>query len=440
MAVTITEIAQGSLAEHSGIKTGDLLLTINESEICDVLDYRFYMTEEQLTIGLQRGDKPYEVQLKKEEYEDLGLEFSSYLMDKQRFCKNKCIFCFVDQTPKGMRETLYFKDDDARMSFLFGNYITLTNLEDRDIERIIKMHISPINVSVHTTNPDLRTQMMANPKAGSSLAYIKTLTDHGIKVNTQIVLCPGVNDGAELERTLSDLGAMYPNLQSIACVPVGLTAHRETLYPLSPYTKEQAQEVIKIINRFGDAMAEQHGLRIAYPADEFFLKAEQAIPDYEYYGDFDQLENGVGLLALLGEEFSDALAMANDSEKTRTVSIATGEAAYEFMNTLAKKAEAVYPNLKVLVYKIINDFFGHNITVAGLVTGTDLLAQLEGKALGEELLLPTVMLRHEQDLFLDDVSVEELSKALQIPVKILAIDGFDLLSAMLDIEELYAME
>lgn len=300
MAVQIMAVVSGSPADKAGIRPGEKLTAINQNQIEDILDYQFYMTDKKLKIDLlDVNGAARRVTVRKGEYEELGLEFDSYLMDKQHHCKNKCIFCFVDQMPPGMRETLYFKDDDARLSFLFGNYITLTNMEQKDIDRIIKMHISPVNVSVHTMNPDLRQKMMLNPKAASSLDYLRQLAAAGIKINTQLVLCPGINDGAELVYSLKELGKLYPSVESIAAVPVGLTKYREGLFPLRPYTKEEAQEVIKTIHAFSDDFLQRKGVRMAYPADEFFLKAEMPIPDDAYYGEYNQLENGVGLLSLL---------------------------------------------------------------------------------------------------------------------------------------------
>ncbi|MEG1621358.1 MAG: DUF512 domain-containing protein, partial [Oscillospiraceae bacterium] len=392
------------------------------------------MTDNVLEIALESGN----LTIKKGEYEDLGLEFETYLMDKQHSCKNKCIFCFVDQMPKGMRDSLYFKDDDERMSFLFGNYITLTNLYDEDIERIIKMRISPVNISVHTTNPELRVKMMANPRAAETLSYIKRLTDAGIKVNTQLVLCPDINDGEELEKSLDDLGKLYPNLQTISCVPVGLTDYREGLHKLLPYTKEQASKTIEIIENFSGKMLDKNGERLAFPADEFFIKSGRALPDYEYYGEFNQLENGIGLLTMLEEEFNDACAMANKSDKTRNISIATGVAAYPFIKKYAEKAMSIFPNLKVKVYEIVNDYFGNNITVAGLVTGTDLINKLSEKDLGEELIIPSVMLKYHENMFLDSITIEEVSTKIKTKIKVIEPDGFELLGAMLDDEELFS--
>ena len=308
MAVRIGEIVKGSIAQKKKIGAGDVLISINGNEINDVLDYRFYINDTKLLLSLKTADgKSRLAVIHKDEFEDIGLEFETYLMDKQRSCKNKCIFCFIDQLPKGLRKSLYFKDDDSRLSFLFGNYITLTNLTDAEAERIIKMHISPVNISVQTMNPDLRVKMMANPKAGDSLKYLHKFVKAEIAINTQLVLCPKINDGKELERSLSELGALYPSVQSIAAVPVGLSDHREGLYPLKPYTKETAREVIGIIDKFNNKFKEEHGEIIAYAADEFYLKAELPMPDADYYNGFPQLENGVGMWALLESEFNEAL-------------------------------------------------------------------------------------------------------------------------------------
>lgn len=432
MAVKITGITPGSPAERAKIQSGDVLISINKNAITDVLDYRFYMTDTHLDLLLHNEAKEVRtVSLRKGEYDDLGLEFETYLMDKQMGCHNKCIFCFVDQTPKGMRPSLYFKDDDTRMSFLFGNYTTLTNLKDGDIERIIKMHISPINISVHTTNPDLRVEMMGNRYAGEKLRYIKMLTDNGIKVNSQLVLCPGINDGEELERSIRDLSALCPNLQSIAVVPVGLTKHREGLYPLRCFTAEEAKQVVETTERWGDLLAQNNESRIVYASDEFYLLAGLPIPEPEFYGDFDQLDNGVGLMALLEQEFNSALLQAGEFNEEKQITIATGELAYPMLCRFAQKIMDRFPTVKVGVEKIVNDFFGHTVTVAGLVTGQDLIAQLKGKDLGAELLIPSTMLRHEQDRFLDDVTREEVEEALSVTLTTTENDGFDLLEKIL---------
>ncbi|EOS58236.1 DUF512 domain-containing protein [Anaerotruncus sp. X29] len=430
MPVLIQSVQPGSYAARAGIQPGDTLAAIDGHPVNDLLDYRFYVTSRRIVLDLLRAGKTRSVQIRKGEYDDIGLEFETYLMDKQRSCKNKCVFCFVDQMPPGMRETLYFKDDDSRMSFLFGNYITLTNLTDGDIDRIIQMRISPVNISVHTTDPELRVRMMKNPRAASSLAYIRRLCDADIRVNSQLVLCPGYNDGPALERTLNDLGALYPNLQSIACVPVGLTRFREGLEPLRPYDRERARETIEIIHRFAGRMWETHGERVAYPSDEFFLKAELPVPEPRYYGAFDQLEDGVGTLALLREEFEDALADDPETSASGVLSTVTGEAAYPLIRELAEQVMRKHPGMQIRVHRIENRFFGEQITVAGLVTGRDILEQLGGITLGERLLLPSVMLRHERDRFLDDLTLNELEERLGVPAVPVDNDGAQLYGAM----------
>lgn len=435
MAVKITGIEPGSPAKRTRIKPGDTLISINGNAITDVLDYRFYMTDERLELLLCDQDKKvYRAKVKKEEYDDLGLEFETYLMDRQMGCKNKCAFCFVDQMPPGMRKSLYFKDDDTRMSFLFGNYTTLTNLKESDIRRVIKMHISPINVSVHTTNPELRVKMMGNPFAGEALKFIKLMTDHGIRVNSQIVLCPGLNDGPELERSLSDLGKLLPNLQSIAVVPVGLTKYRENLPALRGCTKEEAGQVIDILERWGDRFLKEFGARTAYASDEFYLTAGRPFPESSFYEDFAQLENGVGMIPLLRQEFEDALDdpdLPESSQVTGKITMATGVLAYPTLAEFAQRVMERYPNREIQVKRIVNDFFGESITVAGLVTGQDLIRQLEGSALGSSLLIPANMLRHEQDRFLDDVTLEEVRQRLDVSICPVENDGYALLERML---------
>lgn len=433
MAVKITGVWPGSPARRARIHKGDTLISINGNAITDVLDYRFYMTDETLEILLcDEQRKLRTVLVEKDEYDDLGLEFETYLMDRQMGCKNKCIFCFVDQTPPGMRQSLYFKDDDTRMSFLFGNYTTLTNLKESDIQRIIKMHISPINISVHTMNPELRVKMMKNPFAGKALDFIRMLTEGGIKVNTQMVLCPGYNDGEELEYSLSELAKLGPNIQSIAAVPVGLTRYREGLEPLRGFFPEEAKQVVSVLERWGDHFAEQYGTRMAYASDEFYILAGLPFPEYAFYEDFAQLENGVGMMTLMQHDFGQALEEQQEPlPAPRKVTVATGELAFPMMERFAKEVGERYSGAEVQVKKIVNDFFGHSITVAGLVTGQDLLAQLDGVELGEELLIPANMLRHEQDKFLDDVTLEQVRERLGVPVTPVENDGFELLSRML---------
>lgn len=435
--VRITEVEAHSRAVRAGILPNDVLVAINQNEIFDVLDYRFYLTESCITLSLLRDNAPFEVTIKKALYDDIGLVFETPLMDKKRTCANRCIFCFIDQLPKGLREPLYFKDDDARLSFLHGNYITLTNLRDRDIERIIKMHISPINVSVHTTNPQLRCEMMKNRRAGEVLGYLKRLADAGIRLCGQIVLCRGINDGAELTRTMRDLADLAPQMSSVSVVPAGLTRYREGLYPLTPFTAAESAAVIEQVNAFGDECERKHGSRIFCVADEFYLKAGLPLPEEAYYGDYEQIENGVGLLRSLMTEFADELDYLTDHTggntriSPRHVSLATGKAAAPTMRLLADLLEKRLDGIKISVWEIENSFFGPEITVAGLLTGTDMATSLRGKALGDELLIPAVTLRAEGDLFLDGMTPKELSDALGVPVTPVKNEGSALLAALI---------
>ncbi|MBQ2974470.1 MAG: DUF512 domain-containing protein [Clostridia bacterium] len=430
MAVLISGVQTGSIAQKKKISKGDRLISINGNEINDVLDYRFYINETKLILSLETADgKSKLAMIKKGEFEDIGLEFETYLMDKQRSCKNKCIFCFIDQLPKGLRKSLYFKDDDSRLSFLFGNYITLTNLTDSEAERIIKMHISPVNISIQTMNPELRVKMMANPKAGESLKYLYRFAEAGIAINTQLVLCPGINDGKELEFSLNELSKLYPAVQSIAAVPVGLSDHRDGLYPIEPYTEKTAGGTIDLIDRFNEKFKEEHGEIIAYAADEFYLKAKRKMPDAEYYNDFPQLENGVGMWALLKSEFEDALENCEITELDRRVTAVTGRAAYPLISALARKAEEKIKGLKVNVVAAENRLLGSMITVSGLLCGADIAAAVDGTDLGEELIIPPNCLRSEGDMFLDDMTVEELSDKLKIRITQNGPGGEDLLSA-----------
>ena len=434
MAVRITSVEPGSPARRARIHKGDTLISINGNAITDVLDYRFYMTDEHLEILLCDQEKKLRtVVVEKDEYDDLGLEFETYLMDRQMGCKNACIFCFVDQTPPGMRKSLYFKDDDTRMSFLFGNYTTLTNLKEGDIQRIIKMHISPINISIQTMNPALRVQMMKNPFAGESLKFVRMLTEGGIKINTQIVLCPGYNDGEQLEYSLSELAKLGPNVQSIAVVPVGLTRYREKLTALRGFFPQEAVEVVKTMERWGEYFCKEYGTRTAYASDEFYILAGKDFPPYEFYEDFAQLENGVGMMTLMQHDFAQALkeAQLEQSPAAHRCTIATGQLAFPMMQDFAERVQQAFPQVQVQVKKIRNDFWGPTITVAGLITGQDLLAQLEGLDLGSELLIPANMLRHEQDRFLDDLTLEQVQETLGVPVLPVENDAFELLARML---------
>lgn len=431
--VKISGVVSGSPAERAGVIPCDCLVSINNHPVRDVLDYMFYAAEENVTLEILRDSKPVAFTLKKGEYDDIGLEFDTFLMDSKQSCRNKCVFCFIDQMPPGMRETLYFKDDDARLSFLQGNYVTLTNLEQSDIDRIIRMKLN-INVSVHTTNPELRCRMMNNRFAGEKLKYIRQLAENGIMLNCQIVCCPGLNDGEELRRSLTDLGALMPNISSMAVVPVGLTRFRSGLYPLKPFDKKSAGETIDIIEEFQSQFLEKFGTRTVFPSDEFFLTAERELPEGSYYEDYPQYENGVGMLRSLIDEFKQALESAEWSGEKRSVSIACGYAPYKVISALAEKAEQKFPELCCHIYRIRNDFFGDTITVTGLITAQDLIAQLKEKPLGEELLISSSMLRAEGSVFLDDKTVSDVEKALNIRIKPVSNDGFELLDAIMGAE------
>lgn len=436
--VKITAVDPNSKSALAGIYVDDILIAINGNDIKDVLDYRFYLTERTVELTLQRDETVYSVSIKKGEYDDIGLEFETPLMDQKHSCQNRCVFCFIDQLPPGMRASLYFKDDDDRLSFLHGNYVTLTNLKQEDVDRLIKMHISPVNVSVHTTNPELRVKMMKNKHAGEVLGYLRQLADAGISLCTQIVLCKNLNDGAELDRSMRDLLTYYPALRSCAIVPVGLTKYREKLYPLEAFTKEDAREVIAQVNAFGDKCLRQHGTRLFYCADELYLRAELPLPDESYYEEYSQIENGVGMITSLSAEFETELEYLDDYlpdfHAPRHVSIATGVAAYPTIKALADALQSHVEGLQISVYCIKNHFFGESVTVAGLLTGKDVSEQLTGLDLGDELLFPAVMLKADEDIFLDDMTPAELSERLGgIPVYPSAGSGAELIRALLGI-------
>ena len=431
--VRITGVSARSRAHSAGLGTGDILVSINGHEISDVLDYRFYLTEKTLDIVYLRDGKKHAVTLKKDMYDDIGLDFETPLMDKKHSCENKCIFCFIDQNPPGMRESIYFKDDDSRLSFLHGNYITLTNLRDHDIERIIEMHMSPVNVSVHTTNPELRRMMMHNKRAGEVLGYLRRLADGGIKLRGQIVLCRNVNDGAELDRTMRDLYGLYPAMDSVSVVPAGMTAYRKGLYPLENFTDEECAGVVRQVTSFADGCERDCGERIFYPSDEFYLRGKVEFPPYETWGEFSQIENGVGMIASFDHELGCALEMLddNDRESVRDVSVATGEAAYDFICSMAGRISRECPSVKIRVFEIKNNFFGGGVTVTGLLTGQDLYEQLKDEELGDELILSSSMLRSEGDMFLDSATPEELSEKLGIKISFSDNDGASFLFSVL---------
>lgn len=431
MAVKIYDVTIGSHADKAGIKKGETLLSINSNEIVDVLDYRFYQVNRKLTLEVEDEDKNVRtVEMTKGEYEEIGLEFETYLMDKQHSCRNKCIFCFIDQLPKGMRESLYFKDDDSRLSFLFGNYITLTNITEHEIDRIIKMHISPINVSVHTTNPELRCKMMNNRFAGDTLKYLKRFADAGITLNCQIVSCPGINDGDELVRTLTDLENLGVNMTAI--VPVGLTRYRENLYPLVPYNKETAGQTIDIIEKMGDECVKKHGRRIFFPGDEFYLLAEREIPSPEFYEDFSALEDGIGMIAYLTDDVGWKLEELDaDESLCHKVTIACGEGVFPYMKRIMSMINEKFPNITINTRAIKNNFFGGGVNVSGLVTGGDLIDQLRDDDLGDRLIITSSMLRFENDLFLDDVSTDDVERELSVTLVPVNNNGNDLVEAVI---------
>ncbi|MBQ9085670.1 MAG: DUF512 domain-containing protein [Clostridia bacterium] len=437
--VTITDVLPRGRAAKAGILPGDVLHTINQKEIHDVLDYRFYLAEKDILLSLTRDGSPMEIRIRKQEYDDIGLDFETPLMDKKHSCENKCVFCFIDQLPKGMRSTLYFKDDDSRLSFLHGNYITLTNLHEKDIQRIIDMRISPVNISVHTTNPELRVKMMKNKRSGEVLSYMKMLADAGITLCCQIVLCKGLNDGEELARTMSDLAELAPAMESTSVVPAGLTRFRNGLYPLEPFTPEECAEVIRQINEFGDLCLKKYGSRLFFPADEFYIQANLPLPSDEFYEGYSQIQNGVGMITDLETGFEWEMENVDEYLRhfspPRRVSVATGVAAYEHIRALCDTLSDQIPGLEIQVYSIVNHFFGETITVAGLLTAKDMIEQLSGQPLGDELLFPDVCLRSEGDLFLDDLSPEDLSRALGVPVTPTRSDASDLITKLLGLHQ-----
>lgn len=429
----IRSVEDGSIAWELGVEPGDCLISINDKEIEDVFDYHYLVNDEELVLLIEKPDgEEWELEIEKDYEEDLGIEFEQGLMDEYRSCRNKCMFCFIDQMPKGMRETLYFKDDDSRLSFLQGNYITLTNMSDHDIERIVQYHLEPINISFHTTNPELRCKMLHNRFAGEALKKVQKLYEGGITMNGQIVLCKGINDGEELERSIRDMTAYLPHLQSVSVVPVGLTKFRDGLYPLEPFTKEEAREVLAIIHRWQNKIYEEYGTHFIHAGDEWYILAGEEMPEEERYDGYLQLENGVGTTRLLQNEFQEAFERISGDDRETEISLATGKLAYPYLKDMIGTLQTKYPHVTVHLYEIRNDFFGELITVAGLITGQDLKAQLSGKPLGSRLLLPCCMLRNGEEVFLDDVTLEELKETLQVQIDIVKSSGQDFIEAVLD--------
>lgn len=428
----VKSLIPGGIGEELGIEPGDKLLAINGSEIQDVFDYYYYEESEQLLLLIEKPDgEEWELEIEKDEDESLGIEFDQSLMDEYRSCRNKCMFCFIDQMPKGMRETLYFKDDDSRLSFLQGNYITLTNMSDHDVERIVKYRLEPINISFQTTNPELRCKMLYNRFAGEALKKVDILYRGQIEMNGQIVLCKGVNDGEELERTIRDLTGYLPYLKSVSIVPVGLTKYRDGLYPLEPFTKEDAREVLSVIHRWQEKIYQEHGIHMIHAGDEWYVLAEEEVPEEERYDGYLQLENGVGMMRLLFNEVQEALSAVTGDERQREISLATGRLMYPYIGKILEEIRKKFPNITTHLYAIRNDFFGERITVSGLITGQDLTGQLKGQPLGERLLLPCNMLKIGEPVFLDDFTLEEVENSLQVKTDIVKSSGQDLLDAVI---------
>lgn len=432
MAAKIIHVDSGSPAENCGIKPGEILISINGKKIRDVLDYKFYSYDARLLLELQEEDGKFrKIRMKKPEGRDLGLDFENYLMDQAKSCSNHCVFCFIDQLPRGMRRTLYFKDDDARLSFLLGNYISMTNLSDEDVNRIIQMHISPVNISVQTTNPELRVKMLRNPKAGQALRIMKRFAENHITMNCQLVICKGLNDGAELQRSLDDLERLYPAVESISVVPFGKTKCRQGLYELKEVDRDCARDILCITEKFAAHCFEKYGTHLAFCGDELYIKAGKPFPKVEYYEEFTQFENGVGMVSLFMRQFCRELSWF-EGKSARSFCIATGTAAAPFLTKLIDEAKVKCDNLKGEVYAIPNHFFGEGVSVAGLITGQDLIRGLQGRDLGERVLISANMLRDGGDIFLDDYTVEQVSDALGVPIQTVEIDGAALLEQIFE--------
>ncbi len=428
----ITAVDPGSIAEELEIEPEDRLLFIDGQEIEDIFDYRFYTGDTYLEMTVLKPDgEEWLLEIEKDPEEDLGLHFENGLMDEYRSCRNRCVFCFIDQMPPGMRETLYFKDDDSRLSFLQGNYITLTNMSPRDMERIIRFHLAPINISVHTTDPTLRCEMLHNRFAGDILEKMQALYEAEIEMNGQIVLCPGLNDGAQLERSIEDLSRFLPHMKSLSVVPVGITKYRDGLYPLRTFDKKEAETVIDQIESWQKKLFDRHGVHFVHASDEFYILAGRPLPEETRYDGYLQLENGVGMVRLLLNEVREALADQDKDEREAELSLATGLLAEGYLREVLRWIREKFPRITVHLYGIRNDFFGPSITVAGLVTGGDLIAQLKGRPLGSRLLLPSVMLRSGEDVFLDDITVGQVEKALQVPIDIVKSSGNALLKGII---------
>lgn len=442
----IKEVYKDSIAQEMGIEAGDSLISVNGKEIEDVFDYRYLLKDEYVEVLIKKScGEEWLLEIDKDYDEDLGVEFEEGLMSEYRSCSNKCIFCFIDQMPPGMRETLYFKDDDSRLSFLQGNYITLTNMQERDVERIIKMHLFPINISVHSTNPELRCKMLNNRFAGDKLKYLDMFYENHVEMNGQIVLCKDVNDKEEFYRSISDLKKYLPFMRSLSVVPAGLTKFRKGLYPLKEFTKKEAKEVIELIEKFQKECFSEYGLHFVHASDEFYFLAGREFPEEERYDGYIQLENGVGMMRLFLEEFSWELKKrtslenykGDKDEKRGVITVATGELAFPVIEKCAKEIETAFTGIRIQVFPVKNDFFGESITVTGLITGRDLIGQLNewkdgGNRLGERLLIPDNMLRSSEEVFLDDIRVMDVEDELGVPVRITGCSGREFICGILD--------
>lgn len=432
----ISKVEPGSIAEELEIESGDVLMRVNGKKVEDVFDYHYLVNDDFITVLIQKKNgEEWELEIEKEYEEDLGIVFDESLMDQYKSCRNKCVFCFIDQNPPGMRETIYFKDDDARLSFLQGNYITLTNMKQEDLDRIIKYHLAPINISVHTTNPELRVQMLKNRFAGQVMERIERLYHGCIEMNSQIVLCKGLNDGEELDRSIRELSSFLPYMQSLSVVPLGMTKHREGLEKLEKFTRDDARKVLELIHFWQEKLLKEHGTRFVFASDEWYITAGYEIPGEAYYEGYGQIENGVGMVRSLIDECKEYLDELEGDDDVHHFSLATGKLAGPYLETIFEMAKEKFPNMKPNLYVIENKFFGPDITVAGLITGCDLIDQLKDQELGDYLILPDVMLRDGTEILLDDITISDIEKALQIKIRIVKSDGKSLIDTMIQGEK-----
>lgn len=437
----IKEVLPKSIGEEMEIEAGDILLAVNGEEIQDIFDYQFLIEDEYVVLLIRKANgEEWELEIDKDFDEDIGLVFENSLMDEYHSCRNKCMFCFIDQMPEGMRETLYFKDDDSRLSFLQGNYVTLTNMSDKDVDRIIRYHLAPINISVHTTNPELRCKMLTNRFAGEALKKIDRFYEAEIPMNGQIVLCKGVNDGEELRHSIEDLLQYAPYMQSVSVVPVGLTKFREGLYPLEPFNREDAIDVLEMIHHYQRIAYKKFGMHFIHASDEWYILAEQELPEAERYDDYIQYENGVGMVRMFRDELSEALKNLSVDTRKGRVTLVTAKLIYPTICWAVQELKAYFPNIEFQVVSIINHYFGEQITVAGLLTATDIIEQLKGLDLGDRVVLPSVVLKADEPVFLDDITLEDVRKTLQVPIHIVKSNGMGFIQAIIEESEAYEEE